>query len=161
MLEYILSETILINDNKTQNKLSILDIDLNELNEHEQDERELEATNSDENLAENALKMADFKCEGVNIEKGEKEHFVFARKANPEITYTEPHYLIPLSNHKDFENSLDVEANIMSLCSNCHKLIHYGKDYKQLLEILYKQRKDKLKECGIEDSWEQLLSCYI
>lgn len=193
MLEYILSETMLINDSKTQRKLSKLDIDLNELNEHKQDERELEAINSDENLAENAdthikneprakkelvttssgtkyprdikvaknaLKLANFKCEGVNKEKGEKEHFVFARKADPEITYTEPHHLIPLSNHKDFENSLDVEANIVSLCSNCHKLIHYGKDYKQLLEILYEQRKDKLKEAGIEVSWEQLLSYY-
>ena len=112
-------------------------------------------------VAKNALKLANFKCEGVNKEEGENEHFVFARKADPEITYTEPHHLIPISNHKDFENSLDVEANIVSLCSNCHKLIHYGKDYKQLLENLYNQKKkDKLKEAGIEVSWEQLLNYY-
>lgn len=105
------------------------------------------------NRAMRALKRADFKCEI------DEKHPTFKRKKE-NITYTEPHHLIPVSKQEYFENSLDVEANIVSLCSNCHKLIHYGKDYKQLLEILYEQRKDKLKEAGIEVSWEQLLSYY-
>ncbi|MCE0554185.1 restriction endonuclease [Bacillus thuringiensis] len=28
----------------------------------------------------------------------------------------------------DFENSLDVVGNIVSICPNCHRLIHYGRD---------------------------------
>ncbi|MGV2527447.1 UNVERIFIED_CONTAM: restriction endonuclease, partial [Bacillus thuringiensis] len=52
----------------------------------------------------------------------------------------------------DFENSLDVVGNIVSICPNCHRLIHYGrdKDKKKVLELLFEQRKDSLKKFGIE-----------
>ena len=38
------------------------------------------------------------------------------------------HHLIPLRMQHDFENSLDVVGNIVSICPNCHRLIHYGRD---------------------------------
>lgn len=44
--------------------------------------------------------------------------------------------------------------NIVSLCSHCHNLLHYGRfeDKKPILEKLYNERKEALKECGIENN---------
>ena len=60
----------------------------------------------------------------------------------------------------DFEYSLDVEENIVSLCSNCHNEIHYGENAKELIERLYFERKELLYNKGIGVTLEQLLSYY-
>lgn len=72
----------------------------------------------------------------------------------------EPHHLIPLSQHKKFDVSLDVEENIVSLCSNCHNLLHYGSDYEALLKKLYDERKDLLESVGICVTYDELVSMY-
>lgn len=60
----------------------------------------------------------------------------------------------------EFEVSLDVEENIVSLCSNCHNQIHYGKDADKLIAKLYEERKDILKKVGIVISLDRLLAMY-
>ena len=50
---------------------------------------------------------------------------------------------------EQFNVSLDVEENIVSLCSNCHNQIHYGADADKLIEKLYEERKDALASVGI------------
>ena len=52
--------------------------------------------------------------------------------------------------------------DVVSLCSHCHNLLHYGRfeDKKPILEKLYNERKQALKECGIDITWEQLESYY-
>ena len=60
----------------------------------------------------------------------------------------------------EFSVSLDIEENIISLCSNCHNEIHYGKSAHQLIEKLYYERKEHLKRKGIDISLDQLLSFY-
>ena len=35
--------------------------------------------------------------------------------------YVEAHHLIPMGFQDDFSKSIDVEANIISLCTYCHK----------------------------------------
>ena len=77
------------------------------------------------------------------------------------MPYTEPHHLIPMKAQKDFEVSLDVENNIVSLCSHCHNLIHYGKDVETVLHKLYEEREALLCEAGIVISFEELLKYYI
>lgn len=72
----------------------------------------------------------------------------------------EPHHLIPLEFQDYFEYSLDVEANIISLCSNCHNEIHYGENYKELITILYNERKEQLNKCGLVVSLEELYKMY-
>ncbi|MBM7610136.1 putative HNH restriction endonuclease [Lysinibacillus composti] len=72
------------------------------------------------NVSVNALKMASFRCGCDN----DHPTFIKKRDGNP---YTELHHLIPLSSHSDFSYSLDVEENIVSLCSHCHNLLHYGR----------------------------------
>ena len=59
-----------------------------------------------------------------------------------------------------FQVSLDVEENIVSLCSNCHNQIHYGKGAEQLIANLYELRQSALKSVGISVTLEDLLSFY-
>ena len=54
----------------------------------------------------------------------------------------------------------DWEQNIVSLCSNCHNMLHYGASYKEVLHELYVQRSELLKQIGIVVSFEQLVSYY-
>lgn len=105
--------------------------------------------------AANALKNANFKCE-YNIE----DRTFLRKNGNP---YTEPHHLIPLSKYRDFNYSVDVEENIVSLCSHCHNLLHYGKfnDKVPILEKLYAEREEKLHSRGLEITWERLKSYYV
>ncbi len=92
--------------------------------------------------ADNALARAGYLCEFDN------EHKLFIRKRQP-INYTEPHHLIPLKYDVLFENSLDVQANIISLCSHCHNLIHYGVDAELVIRKLWEDRKEELKQAGL------------
>lgn len=56
--------------------------------------------------------------------------------------------------------SLDVEANIVSLCSNCHNKIHYGQNAAELVTKLYELRKSELEKCNINISLDELLELY-
>lgn len=101
-----------------------------------------------------ALKRAKYLCEVNN------SHFVFKRR-NSQNNYTEPHHLIPLSAYRDFPGiDLDREENIISLCSNCHNILHYGASYEAMLNDLYNQRKELLQKIGVTISFKQLLSYY-
>lgn len=101
----------------------------------------------------NALRHAKYKCECDNT------HVIFLRK-NSNLNYTEPHHLVPLTYYGNFEVSLDVEENIVSLCCNCHKQIHLGQDFEVMLEKLYNERKDLLKKAGIDLSLDELIKLY-
>ena len=102
----------------------------------------------------NAKKRANYKCEYDN------SHQTFSTSYSS--GYVEAHHLIPLSMQKSFVCSLDVEANIVALCSNCHNLLHHGefKDKKIILEKLYKERENRLKSCGIYITLDNLLKIY-
>ena len=104
-------------------------------------------------VAVNALTHANFKCEV------DEHHPTFIRKYST-IPYTEPHHLVPMKYSDQFDVSLDVEENIVSLCSNCHNQLHYGRDSKEIIKKLYRERKELLKEAGIELSEEELLEMY-
>lgn len=107
----------------------------------------------DPQKAYRALHDAGYACEI------DSSHPTFLRRGSS-LPYTEPHHLVPMSRQDDFEFSLDVPANIVSLCSNCHNWIHYGADNKKLLEKLYEERSERLKKVGIDITIEQLLSYY-
>lgn len=107
----------------------------------------------DKSIAINALGIAQFKCEI------DGNHYTFLRK-NMDIPYTEPHHLIPMAYQDEFKYSIDIEENIISLCSNCHNEIHYGKNAKHLIAKLYNKRKNLLAKKKIIISLEKLLSYY-
>ena len=101
----------------------------------------------------NALHIANNCCE-LN-----SSHESFIRK-NSNEKYMEPHHLVPMCESEKFTVSLDREENIICLCSNCHNEIHYGKRAKEIVTILYEQRKDLLKSVGIDISLTDLLKLY-
>lgn len=107
-----------------------------------------------QSVAKNALLKADYCCEY------DANHFVFKRR-NSNKNYTEPHHLVPLSAVNEFpEIDLDREQNVVSLCSNCHNILHYGADFEKILKPLYEKRKDLLKSIGIDISYEELKKYY-
>ena len=107
----------------------------------------------DRQRAVNALHRANYVCEY------NPTHETFLRKGI-DINYTESHHLVPMAFQDLFDVTLDTEANIVSLCSNCHNHIHYGQGTEMLVEELYNQRKDALEKEGIAISLEKLLAMY-
>ena len=74
--------------------------------------------------------------------------------------YMEAHHIIPLCAYDQFEYSLDVDANIVSLCPNCHRKLHFGANIQNELKRLYELRKEKLMQSGIDVSFDKLLKYY-
>lgn len=101
----------------------------------------------------NALIHANFSCE-ISA-----EHYTFIRRQSGK-QYTEPHHLVPMAQQPNFNVSLDVEENIISLCSTCHDHIHYGQGADALIRKLYAERKELLSSVGIDITEEELLSFY-
>ena len=99
----------------------------------------------------NAMVIAGFKCE---IDPNHAT-FISRRSGMP---YVESHHFIPMEFHEDFDFSLDVEENIVCLCSNCHNEIHYGVKNAELVRALYIKRKDLLHDVGLDITEEELLT---
>lgn len=107
----------------------------------------------DKRRALNALIHSRFSCE-INI-----EHNSFISRGTKR-KYMETHHLVPIAYSDEFDVSLDVEENIVSLCSNCHNQIHYGEDARELIEKLYEERKTLLKSVGIDILLKELFQMY-
>jgi len=107
-------------------------------------------------VALNAKKNSHFMCE---IDSNHKT-FIAASSNN---NYVEAHHLIPIGFQKKFIYSLDVEANIVSLCPNCHQSIHFAKqEIKEILvSKLYKSRFERLKSCNLYIELKDLISLYL
>lgn len=71
-----------------------------------------------------------------------------------------PHHLVPMSYQKDFVYSIDIEENIVALCSCCHDEVHHGKNREKLLDILYKEHREVLLRVGIDISFDELKTMY-
>lgn len=102
-----------------------------------------------------ALEKAHYVCEN------DSTHTTFKSEVTGE-NYMEPHHLIPISNQGLYENDIDITSNLICLCPNCHKQIHYGKkaDIKQMLIAFHTLRKKDLKTCGIDIDIDTLLAYY-
>lgn len=101
----------------------------------------------------NALIRSGYTCEMCP----QHESFISKRTRK---RYVETHHIIPLEFWESFEYSLDVEANIATLCSNCHNEIHYGVNAKTIIEKLYEMRSKELEDAGIGITKEQLIAMY-
>ncbi|NCB01504.1 MAG: hypothetical protein EOM67_04950 [Spirochaetia bacterium] len=80
----------------------------------------------------------------------EHTHSTFISKATHN-QYMEGHHIIPLKVQDAVSTSLDVYANIISLCPVCHRFLHYGlkEEKKGVLENIYRQRGERLHNSGI------------
>lgn len=102
--------------------------------------------------AKRAIVYSSYQC---NIDNS---HGSFIAKNGK--TYMEAHHLIPMSVQEDFKNSLDVDANIVTLCPTCHRKLHYGKEIESELKKLFDERVLLLKESGIDITFDALKKYY-
>lgn len=77
--------------------------------------------------------------------------------------YVEVHHLIPRAVGNDFEHSIEVVENYVSLCPHCHRLVHLGEDVerKPALHNLYIKRKEQLSQKGLDITEKQLKDYYL
>ncbi|PGU24586.1 restriction endonuclease [Bacillus cereus] len=106
-------------------------------------------------ISKKAIVSAKYLCE---IEPSHKD---FISKITGE-NYVEAHHLIPMEYQDNFIKSIDVEANIVSLCVGCHKKLHHARFevIEPLVEKLYEDRVDRLINCGIGITRKELLEYY-
>ena len=109
--------------------------------------------NRDRVVVEQVLKADMWQCE---IDAAHKT-FVARKNDQP---YLEGHHLIPLSKQDQFEKSLDVYANIIGLCPNCHRQLHFGKqtEIRDILKPIYTTRADRFHNSGITLSKDEFLA---
>ena len=88
-------------------------------------------------------------------------HNTFIARVTNE-NFVEVHHLVPMSYQEEFEASLDVSANIIALCPNCHRLLHHAreKESSSRLRLLFDKRQSKMGLFGISLSVEKLLRYY-
>lgn len=119
-----------------------------------------DAVKKNARISKQALFAADFKC------AGDITHTTFPTTKG--FPYMEGHHLIPCtySNSqkywKEKGKNIDCEENIMCLCPTCHRRIHFGSpsEKKEIISLLYKKQKSKLKKVGLDISLEELLDLY-
>jgi len=109
-------------------------------------------------VAKKVLVDSQYKC------LYDMKHTTFSTVAgNP---YMEGHHLIPctVTNSKLFEitSKLDREENIVCICPNCHKAIHYGDNStkRRLIKVLFDKQKAKLQSVKIDITLEILFDLY-
>lgn len=76
--------------------------------------------------------------------------------------YVEVHHFVPREFRNNFENSVDVLANYITLCPNCHRMIHLATDRERvnIIRYIFNQRKERLNNCGIFVEFKDLLDYY-
>jgi len=113
--------------------------------------------NRDAKTARRALKNANYKCEF------NEEHQTFT-SGSTQKNYVEAHHLVPVSltNTDNFKFKLDVKENLIALCPNCHRAIHYGDTATkmELLNKFFNERHEKLSKKGIDITLEKIYEIY-
>ncbi|TSD03405.1 MAG: hypothetical protein Athens071416_86 [Parcubacteria group bacterium Athens0714_16] len=110
---------------------------------------------SSQNMKEFSKKNSNYLCEYNNA------HMTFNSKSNNK-NYVEAHHLIPFSERKRFDVSIDITENIICLCPNCHRKIHLAVDTerKDFIKNLFENRKKHLEKVGIIFDLEKLFKWY-
>lgn len=98
-------------------------------------------TKRDYKIIDDAKKRDNFSCV-VN-----EKHNTFLSGGN---NYTEGHHLIPMFQQKNFDFSLDIVENIVTLCPNCHREVHFADNKKDILNTLYEKQEKILDKYGIK-----------
>lgn len=92
----------------------------------------------------------------------DSDHETFISE-NEHKNFVEGHHLIPMQHQCDFEYTIDFADNIIPLCPNCHRRIHFAikQDRNRMLEKFYFERIDDIKVHGIDISIDELESYYV
>lgn len=115
---------------------------------------------TDPRIAKTVIVKANYKC-FVSPE----DHITFETNTTKQ-QYMEAHHLIPIAYYQliwnRFFKHVDCEQNIVALCPNCHKRIHYGTpaEKKAILDEIYNKKKEVLSSSGIDVTIEELYKFY-
>lgn len=112
-------------------------------------------------LAKQVLHNSGYKCAVC------ADHKTFHTKDG--VQYMEGHHLIPCtpSNAKEFWDrfgaNIDCIENIVCICPNCHRRIHFGSDAdkREVIEKLYEVKKGELESARITIGLEELSGLYM
>ncbi|MEG2869746.1 MAG: hypothetical protein RR894_18600 [Terrisporobacter sp.] len=109
----------------------------------------------DRAVVDRSIEFSNNKCE-----YDDKHEYFISNKSGK--NYVEGHHLIPMKYQDNFEYSLDVEANVVSLCVVCHKIFHLGriKDKVKIISKLYQLRRNSLELSGLKISLDELIDLY-
>ena len=112
--------------------------------------------NRDRVIVEQVLKADKRQCE---IDANHKT-FIMQRNDKP---YLEGHHLIRMEHQDRFAKSLDVYANIIGLCPNCHRQLHLGKyaEIRAIISPIYDLRAERLAKSGLELSKDEILALAV
>lgn len=101
-------------------------------------------------LRTHTLAFADYRCEMNHSH----ESFIAEKTNKP---YMEVHHAIPMKWQSEFAYSLDVYANLISLCPICHRKIHYGRKTERLKMVhqIYAEREERLVKSGLSLSRDE------
>lgn len=104
-----------------------------------------------------AREKSEYKCE-LETYKGCRYFTSKTTKHN----YVEVHHFVPREFRNNFENSVDVLANYITLCPHCHRMIHLATDRERIdiIRYIYSQRKERLKKCGLDVEYDDILNFY-
>lgn len=110
-------------------------------------------------LGKIAIKNANYLCEF------DKAHKTFISKRTGK-NFVEGHHLVPVSYQIDIWDKYSVNAdcveNIISLCPNCHRAIHYGNNEtkRNMIGQLFSLRQKEFKKLGLNLTLEELKKMY-
>jgi 5-methylcytosine-specific restriction protein A len=68
------------------------------------------------------------------------------------VYYVEGHHVLPMYQQKNYDFKIDDIDNIVSLCPNCHKKIHFADDKKEILSLLYSKCSKYLRYNSISEN---------
>lgn len=102
-----------------------------------------------------ALKQAHWQCELDPC------HATFTN-ALTDHNYLEIHHLIPMAFQNYYTNDLDIVANIVCLCPNCHRKLTFATNKLRtaMLQTLFDKHQAALTLCGISVPFDDLLLMY-
>ncbi|BCZ46984.1 hypothetical protein psyc5s11_30510 [Clostridium gelidum] len=161
-LDSLLNELLIDKEMKFQNEVELEEVPDSITVTDEPKEKPKKSNGSDASyyrrnprISKTAIVDVKYQCEV------DKDHKHFISKFTSQ-NYVEAHHLIPMEYQEKFDCSIDIEANVVSLCVCCHKKLHHGKyeEIKPLIERLYDERINRLNKCNINLAKEKLLTYY-
>lgn len=117
------------------NEVPYEDMFFNSNNEFEDTKNKFTKKNRNIELIKSVLKNSNYNC------FFDEKHVTFPNEHRP--NYVEGHHIIPLEWNDSYEEELDCNENIIALCPNCHKAMHYSIDEykKDLIEKILNENK--------------------
>lgn len=104
-----------------------------------------------------AKERANYKCELQDLNNCK---YFTSKESNK--NYLEIHHIVPREFSNEFEKSIEIIDNYISLCPHCHRLVHFGIDRERLPSLIYlfNKRKEALNRKSINVDLENLKIFY-